>query len=120
MNIHFWLSGLLTTTTLAIALGSGNSALARPVNAPALGTDTDLPTGNSQDLNGLEEREVDDWFPQNGISGGQAPGVLEINKNSPPSSIVNPQLIRNQNDEWINHTSGDPKQSGAGIPLGEF
>ena len=121
MNINYiFLLKLLGSTLVAIAVGSGNSALARPINASDLGTDTDLPTGSIQDLDGLEEREVDDWFPQNGISGGQAPGVLEINQNSPPSSIVNPQIIRNQDDDWRNNTSGDPKQSGAGIPLGEF
>jgi hypothetical protein len=122
MNIRFWLSGLLITTTTAIALGSVGTVRAQRPTVPSTqpGVETDLPTGNIRDLDGLEPREVNDWFPQNGISDGRSGTILEINQNSPPSTVVNPQLIGGQDEEWKNSTSGDPKQTGAGIPLGKF
>jgi len=120
MNLHFLLSGLLTATTLAIALGSANAVMAQGLNALDNGEDLLPATGNIRDLDGLEERRVNDWFPQNGISEGAPSGVLKMNQDALPSPVVDPQIIRNQDDDWRRNTSGDPKQTGGGIPLGEF
>ena len=115
-----FLSKFLGTTLMAIALGNAPFALAQGLNAPENAEELVLPTGNSQDLEGLEERRVNDWFPQNGISEGQSETLLEINEDSYRPSVNDPDVIRNQEKDWRNNTSGDPKQSGAGIPLGEF
>lgn len=108
------------TTVMAIAWGISPLALAQGLNRPENAEDSLPATGNIQDLDGLEERRMNDWFPQNGISGGSSETLLEVNEDSYRPSVNDPQIIRSQEDDWRNNTSGDPKQSGAGIPLGEF
>lgn len=105
---------------MAIALGSAPCVMAQTFNDLDNAEELTPATGNIQDLDGLEEREVNDWFPENGTSEGRSGTILEINQNSPPSTVVNPQIIGEQDEEWKNNTSGDPKQTGAGIPLGKF
>jgi len=106
---------------MAIALGNSPFAMAQTLNDPDNAEDLVPATGNIQDLDGLEEREVNDWFPQNGTSEGRSEVILlEVNEESYTPTVNDPQVIRNQENNWKNNASGNPKKTGRGIPLGEF
>ncbi len=117
---HPVLSKLLGTTLTAIALGSSHLATAQTFDVPDNAEELLPATGNSQDLDGLQERGINDWFPQNGISEGESETILKIDEESYRPTVNDPQIIRNQENDWKNNASGDPKQTGSGIPLGEF
>lgn len=109
---------VLGATTLAIAVASMEPVQGQTNGASAL--DTEPVTGNIRDLDGLEERQLNDWFPQNGISETLGETPLEINQDTYRPTVNDPQVIRSQENDWKNNATGDPKQSGAGIPLGQF
>jgi hypothetical protein len=81
----------------------------------------DLPAnGNINDLNGLQERQVSDWFPQGSIS-SDSQTILEINPNNAPDLTINDRTEQiKEQDDWQRSSPGEPKQTGSGIPLGTF
>jgi hypothetical protein len=120
---HSALSKLWGATLMAIALGSSPVAMAQTLNDfdPDNAEDLAPATGNIRDLDGLEAREVSDWFRKNGISEGRSEIILlEVNEESYTPTVNDPQIIRNQENNWKNNASGNPKKTGRGIPLGEF
>jgi hypothetical protein len=63
---------------------------------------------------------VSDWFPQGNIS-TDSQTLLQIDSNNAPPLTVNDTTtqIREQ-DNWQRNPSGDPKQTGPGLPFGTF
>jgi hypothetical protein len=120
MNHHRSLVELILGSGIALVLISSGE-----VRGQSLETmepyPNDLPaTGNINDLDGLQERQVSDWFPQESI-GTDSPTLLEINSDNSSSPIIKDRTtqIREQ-DNWQRNSSGEPKQTGSGIPLGTF
>lgn len=109
---------VLGATAVAIAMEGMEPVQGQPPNASAL--DPQPATGNIRDLEGLEERWVSDWFPQNGASEMPEEMPLGVNKDTYRPTVNDPQVIRNQERGWTNNAVGEPKKKGAGIPLGKF
>lgn len=113
-----WKLVLLAGTTLV--LGSPTTVTAQSYN-PVEPFPEDLPaTGNINDLDGLQERQVEDWFPQQNM-GTNSQTLLEINTtNTPPLSINDRSSQIKEENDWQRSSSGEPKQTGSGFPLGTF
>ena len=109
----FWLN-------VSVLVGLGAWGYHQPLfaqNAP-VPAETLPANGSINDLEGLQEREGTDWF-----SGGQYPldeEELEINDETYEPTVNDPEIIRKEEQDWQNRGSGEPRQSGGGIPLGEF
>jgi len=120
MKYHRPLFGLILFAGTALVLGSPLG-----VQAQSFGTaepfPEDLPaTGDINDLNGLQERQVGDWFPQQTVS-NESQTLLEINASTYPTLTINDrssQLI--EEADWQRTSSGEPRRSGSGLPLGTF
>lgn len=120
MNYLRSLFGLSFCVGTTLALNASPEAWAQSFNT-AEPFPEDLPaTGNIDDLNGLQERQVDDWFPPENVS-TDSQTLLEINSDNSGLDITNDRTtqIREQGN-WQRNNSGDPKQTGGGIPLGTF
>ena len=120
MNCHRPLLGLIFSVGTALVLGSPEDVQGQSFNTIEP-LPEDLPaTGNINDLNGLEERQVSDWFPQGSMS-NDSQTILEINSdNSAPGTTSDLTTQIKEQDNWQRNSSGDPKQTGSGIPLGTF
>ncbi|MBE9203091.1 hypothetical protein IQ218_06010 [Synechocystis salina LEGE 06099] len=113
-----WKLVLLAST--AFVLGFPVTVAAQSYN-PVEPFPADLPaTGNINDLDGLQERQVEDWFPQQN-TGNDSQTLLEINDtNTPPLSINDRSSQIKKENDWQRSSSGEPKQTGSGFPLGTF
>ncbi|MEY2984916.1 MAG: hypothetical protein RLZZ568_1533 [Cyanobacteriota bacterium] len=121
MTIHdFFILKQVGIAWVAITLGLSPLAWSQELNTGENVEETLPATGTINDLEGLEERRVNDWFPQDSISDGQTEAIFKINDETDQPSVNDSQIIRSQDNDWKNNTSGEPKQSGAGIPLGNF
>ncbi|AIE73279.1 MULTISPECIES: hypothetical protein [unclassified Synechocystis] len=113
-----WKSILFAGTVFALAVPTGVQSQSY---APMEPFPQDLPaTGNINDLNGLQERQVQDWFTPSNIS-TESQTLLEINTTNAPGLSINDRSsqIKEEND-WQRTSSGEPKQTGSGFPLGTF
>lgn len=107
----------MASLSFLIGLPAGAQA---QFSAPGQPLPEDLPaTGNIDDLDGLQERRLGDWFPQDSIS-RDSQTILEINSDSPPLPGNEQNYQRQEEKNWPRHSPGEPKSGGAGIPLGTF
>ncbi|MBE9239581.1 hypothetical protein IQ217_15515 [Synechocystis salina LEGE 00031] len=121
MKSHFsfpWKLILLATTAFILSFPA--VVKAQSYN-PVEPFPEDLPaTGNINDLDGLQERQVEDWFPEQN-TGTDSQTLLEINTtNTPPLSVNDRSSQIKEENDWQRSSSGEPKQTGSGFPLGTF
>ncbi|WLT37984.1 hypothetical protein NON20_20620 [Synechocystis sp. B12] len=110
MKYHYspWKLVLLAGT--AFVLGTPTTVTAQSYN-PVEPFPEDLPaTGNINDLDGLQERQVEDWFPQQNM-GTNSQTLLEINTtNTPPLSINDRSSQIKEENDWQRSSSGNPNK----------
>ncbi len=117
MKLTSWFLLLSTSVVCSLLLGTGLSVQSQSLS-PGV-EETFVPAdGSINDLDGLQERQTQDWFPQNRPQWEEE--ALEVNDETYRPTVNDPDIIRREESEWRNRGSGDPKQTGSGIPLGEF